>query len=211
MYQSSSSTGFTRHRLWNPGTVSGCASGGPRRSRPTSLADRDSGRQPLGPPIHRGSAEESIPREVARRSRAWARAARSEASALSPVSASTTARSVAIRPGSCPVPRGRSGLSAAEYAALSPVKVPSAWTDRTPQQGSSSQVRKALSRLRPNSRRTQVKRRGQQVNRRRCSTGCTASQPGRGDNKPAYVATIELRLTEQRHDITSSTSVAVVR
>jgi hypothetical protein len=40
------------------------------------------------------------------------------------------------------------------------VRVPSAWTDRTPQQGSSSQVRKALSRFRLNSRRTQAKRRG---------------------------------------------------
>jgi hypothetical protein len=38
----------------------------------------------------------------------------------SPPSASITARSAAIRPGSCPVPRGRSGPSAVEYAAGQP-------------------------------------------------------------------------------------------
>lgn len=39
----------------------------------------------------------------------------------SPPPASITARSVAISPGSCPVPRGRSGPRAVEYAEVSPV------------------------------------------------------------------------------------------
>jgi hypothetical protein len=49
-------------------------------------------------------------------SRSTARSARG-----SPPSASITARSVAIHPGSCPIPRGRSGWRAVEYAAASQV------------------------------------------------------------------------------------------
>jgi hypothetical protein len=50
----------------------------------------------------------------------WSRSMARSAIA-SPPSASITARSVAVRPGSCPVPRGRNGLSAVEYAVVRPV------------------------------------------------------------------------------------------
>lgn len=84
----------------------------------------------------------------------WSRSTARSAMA-SPPSVSVIARSVAIRPGSCPVPRGRRGRREAECAAVSPGaparnpipgtwKLPSPWTGRTPQQGSSSQSRKAL-------------------------------------------------------------------
>lgn len=51
---------------------------------------------------------------------AWSRSAARSAIA-SPPSASITARSTAIRPGACPVPRGRSRHSASAKAALRPV------------------------------------------------------------------------------------------
>ena len=62
---------------------------------------------------------------------AWSRSTARSAMA-SPPSASITARSVAIRPGSCPVPRGRSGLSAVEYAAVSPVASARSASNRDP-------------------------------------------------------------------------------
>ena len=62
---------------------------------------------------------------------AWSRSTARSASA-SPPSASITAISVAIRPGSCPVPRGRTGLSAAEYTAVSPVASARSASNRAP-------------------------------------------------------------------------------
>lgn len=62
---------------------------------------------------------------------AWSRSTARSAMA-SPPSAGITARSVAIRPGSCPVPRGRSGLSAVECAAVSPVASARSASSRAP-------------------------------------------------------------------------------
>lgn len=124
----------------------------------------------------------------------WSRSTARSAIA-SPPSASITARSVAVRPGSCPVPRGRNGLSVVEYAVVRPVasarsaskrapacpttpepsadtwslgrepipctqKVPSVWTDRTPRQGSSSQLRRHFRTSAPLPASSQPKRRG---------------------------------------------------
>lgn len=63
---------------------------------------------------------------------AWSRSTARSAMA-SPPSASITARSVAIRPRSCPVPRsGRSGPSAVEYATVGPVASAISASIRTP-------------------------------------------------------------------------------
>lgn len=62
---------------------------------------------------------------------AWSRSTAGSAM-VSPPSASVTAGSVAIRPGSCPVPRRRSGPGAAEYAAVGPVASARSAGSRTP-------------------------------------------------------------------------------
>lgn len=62
---------------------------------------------------------------------AWSRSTARSATA-SPPSASITARSVATRPGSRPVPRGRDDLRAAEYATVSPVTSARSASNRAP-------------------------------------------------------------------------------